>query len=248
MEFSFFIVLITAGFWVLFLTGGALIRLFVRNKGGKRRVPDLTVMFEVAAAILLIAVVLWYAPRANSIWSGLTRIVLQFLDSSEQLKLTRFAEVSYVAQYFRQFYPAVLAVLITLLVQAQIGCKNGSFWYRYLRKLSHWKVVPVIFFWIASLVSVNYNRYDQTAFIGPLLQNMALYFSLLYSVAGFLILVFGLKKRRIPYPLSVMLMYLLLVVSGKYFLFTLVLFMGIGISDIWMSYSKRKFKAAAADE
>lgn len=79
-------------------------------------------------------------------------------------------------------------------------------------------------------------------FIETLLLNCCLYFSFFYVIYGFLIINYLFKKRGIPYTITSVIIYVSMIISGDLIVYFTILLLGIGVTDVWMDYTKRKIK------
>lgn len=231
---------LTAAVLVLFLAGKdtALFR--------KHRTAVLTVFFLLFLAGMSLA----YFKSIVQVWIDIDNLVINYVTPVSLLKNSRFAEVFFVAQYFRFLYPVLLSVVLFFLFDRSLSGHGESYWHRFFRKFDHRAVYPMMVLWTVYFVL------DRLKSAGPLARlkdqglwlNLALetavYFAMLYAVYGALTVMTAFRRWKVRPAWSLGALFVIVVISGPVFLFTLTFLMGIGVSDIWMHYNKKKFKKA----
>lgn len=154
---------------------------------------------------------------------------------------TKFFDVFMVGRFFRYYYPAAIAGILHLAFRYAKKEKENhyTFWYRFLRSFDHRQ----IFILLAGALAAGLGyllKFD--AFVQAVIMNVFLFGCWPYVYYGFATMIYGIRRLKISYLLSIAILFLFIVISGPIFIFTLILIMGIGISDIWMNYHKRKIK------
>jgi len=194
----------------------------------------------------LILLCFFYIPAADKIWDYLkglyTGSIRKALPAAASLDLVFIA-----ARFFRFIYPACIAAGAAFFLMITAGRHYASFWNRFLIKFNHKQIILLVvswtIFWIFEVLGDFIgNGLFASFFLEILLLNCCLYFSSFYIIYGFLIINYLLKKRRVPYTLTTILVYGVIIASGNFILYILLILLGIGITDIWMDYTKKKIK------
>ncbi len=177
-----------------------------------------------------------YLPWVNVLWEDkIAGWVMRYIGSS------KFVDVFMVGRFFRFYYPAAVAGILHLAFRYAKKEKENhyTFWYRFLRSFDHRQV----FMLLAGIASAGLAYLLQwNAMVQVILVNFLLFVSWPYVYYGFATMIYGIRRLKISYFLSIAILFLFIVISGPIFIFTLILIMGIGVSDIWMNYHKRKIK------
>jgi hypothetical protein len=239
VEFSFYLFLLIAagyGFFKLstlglrpvfsLLMNKPAIRLLINKKGPLR--------FLVIFSILAVVAAYFYVKQANHFWTGLSLLVEDTLAKLGVLYKSRFIEVYYVIQYFRSIYPGLGFFLIAITYCYLAAGKKVTFWIRWAGAFSHIMIAPVLTGWLIYMVLGR--LFQNFSDLDAVLLNLNVFWSMFYLLYSFLLMVFGLKKNKVPAWLSGVLIVCAVILSGRYFLIALIVMMGIGISDIWMRY------------
>ncbi len=235
----FFIPVLGAVLLVNF-TAVFLFRHVLRNK--KRLYTGLLVFF----LIILVVFCLFYLPRADKIWMILNEKITIWIKPVLAF-MFRFMEVFYVAEYFRYIYPPVLTAGAALFFYFTLDKHPKSFLGRFLGRFDHKLVFALIGFWIVFgvfefLIDFYKIKTGYLFFIETGILNICLYFSFFYMIYGFLLLLYFLKKKGVLYLISFPVIIGSLIISGGFILYLLILLLGIGVSDIWMDYTKKRIK------
>lgn len=193
-------------------------------------------------APIILFLLLAYLPNVSTIWNSISGYILQILGHYSLLQEHEFINVYQVIQFFRYYYPAIVVGVIYYGFCKAVNYQKWdmTFGYRYVKKFDHRQVFLTVISTIAYFVAVVVKA---PFVIRVALLNFAIFFAIPYAVYGFLTLLYALKRKvNLSYTLGMILMYLILIISGRAFIFTLILAVGIGISDIWMNYHKRVIK------
>lgn len=202
---------------------------FFRRDGG-------AVWFDLIFIASMGCLIAAYFPWAPVIWEDkLPGFLLKYIEGS------RLFDGFMVSRFFRYYYPAVVTAILnlSLLYAAKEKSNRYSFWYRLLRNFDHRQIVLLVAGGLAAGMSYLF-KWNDTA--KAVLMNLFLFTTWPYVYYGFSTLVYGIRRLKVSYFLSIVILFLFVVISGPIFIFTLILVMGIGITDIWMNYNKRKIK------
>jgi hypothetical protein len=245
VEFSFFLLLLTLFtigifnlFSVLFFTVNGLF------EKGRRFFPGQWLMPVVLVMGSLVFFVCWfYLPRVPLIWEKIGEIVKNSLAGLGLLKSYRFIDVYYLAEDFRFVYPVwLVGLLTTAFLYSVSGWKKSSFWYRFLKNFDHRLIAAPVLLWTVFFIeNYFYPQWIEWDWEMGLL-NLCLFYSYFYVLYGFLTLFYGMRRRRFSQFFALAILYLALLLSGKFFSFPLIILMGVGISDIWMHYRRSQKK------
>lgn len=245
MEFSFFLLLITIFFGIVY----RVLLVLLKALFGKKRiglVSNFRKSFFWINTIVIFAVlttVCWfYLPNADKIWIAVSSWFGDVLLKTRLLNTTRLMDVFYVGYFFRLYYPVILAFILFVGLYRALDKNRCSFWYRFYHWFDQRMVFLLVFSWLLFVGIEAAGWTVKFMNLRVMALNAALYFSTLYVFYGFLILLYGLKRNHLPYWLSLILIYGLLVLSGQVFIVTAALIMGVGITDIWMNYRKFYYK------
>ncbi len=275
MDFSFFLVIITILFYLVFLFGVIVVRQIIKKRIFRYIVfllpavlffcnriialfflilslipvlfadfnifrKHITAFFRIVFAVLLLVFGFLFQKPGVMDLSGIDRLIENLLSLSGFFHNGSFLQIYYISYLFRPIYLSLIFMLLTVIYSFALTAYKRSYWYRYIRKFNHREVLAVVFFWLCYFVLNNIKlKWLKWEYIIIIL-NLAIYFSLYYLMYGFLTLIFSLKKRSIEYFSVIIIIYSLIIFSGQYFLIPLILVMGIGISDIWMYYLKKR--------
>ncbi|NPV01459.1 MAG: hypothetical protein HPY53_08765 [Brevinematales bacterium] len=242
--------ILSAGLLFFFPAAGAVVVIFlsmplwIEKLALFRRFDGL--VYQVPFLVIMLMFSVFYIPETSRIWYAADNAITGILSSFSLLDGYGFIDVYYVLRFFRNIYPALFAFILFLAYYA--GTEGGKYrhglWYRYLRKFDHRQVWPVLgllamlgggYILMFSLNEINPVMND----IGIWMFNTSLFFAMPYILYGCLTLIYGLRRAGVPGMISLMGLFLLFLISGPVFIFTLIFLMGIGISDIWMNYHAR---------
>lgn len=150
---------------------------------------------------------------------------------------TRVMQALYTFWVYLEYLPAALAFvfwtgLIKVVYQEEYPLTT---WYRWALHFDHRWAIPALGSLAAGFAVYQAGKGDQW---GLLVSNLALLMGMVYALLGYQLLLIWLRKKKWPELPAVFLLYCLLVLTGPYFLFVLVLYFGIGISDSWMHYRR----------
>ncbi|MGL5956669.1 MAG: hypothetical protein ACRC0X_08790 [Brevinema sp.] len=184
---------------------------------------------------LSLSVGMWfYIPYTKEVWVSINNLLYPYIQENAGSYTYLLTEIWYTIVFFRNIWPAVLTALIVAVfenIQHPI-----SFRYRMMKQFSHNKLLLMIGTLIAYfIVSYVDNNHPLAAFFLCL----AFYTAVFYWRFGVTIILYILKKSFISYEIGILLMTIMVIVSGEFFLLPLIMCMGIGISDIWMDYYHR---------
>jgi hypothetical protein len=247
VEFSLFLVLATILFRGFFYTGRWLVFPFVKaggykNNGSLIKDNNKLLVFQAVFSCVIILISLYYLTRLDLIWGNISELVFSVYNSSEIFRNSRALEVYTAVKVFNSVYPSILLFIVAVWLLYWMDRNRRSFWYRFLHQFDHRQVIPATLLWTLTGIINQFHWKPGNWNIEGYLLNLSIFFSAFYVLFGFLTLVYGLKKSGWNDTVAIVLIYLIIVVSGEYFPFTLTLILGIGVSDIWMNYRKRKFK------
>jgi hypothetical protein len=218
-------------------------RIFIRNK--YYVYPGLKALFLIG----LLCFCFFYLPAADKIWNDLNKIFLKAINHMPAA--SSIAEVFKVAVFFRFLYPAFLAAGITIFFLYITESHRASFWQCFLIRFSHRQILALAVLWTLfgifeiSADFINWRIFSSFLFEVAVL-NVCLYFSFFYIIYGFLIINHILKKRGFSVTITSLSVYSLLILSGGFVVYLLTLILGIGVSDVWMDYTKKKIKKSPA--
>lgn len=245
MELSFFLVLLTGAVYLSFYAGIFLLKPALSFLFSKA-VKNYGYFYKGIKAAFCISLVLFcffYIPSADKIWiniknlfSGINNGSFPVVDSIKEL-----------ARSFRFFYPAGIAAGLALFFMIAADRHSLSFWHRFMIRFSHKQLITLVIFWTAFWIFEVLGDFIAggiftSFFIETLGLNICLYFSVFYIIYGFLIINYLMKRRGIPYSVNSIIIYGAIIISGDFLLYILILLLGVGITDTWMDYTKKKFK------
>lgn len=243
MEFSFFLLFTTILLGILYqltqklvglAAGKGKMKWAVRIKGHQHRFwIDL-----LAFGIILICFCWLYLRKADGIWAAFSNDLENALIHARLAGKTRLMDGFYVGYFFRNYFPALIAFTLYLGFGRAVSGKRWTFWYRLYRGFDQKISAVLIAVWAGfGLVEITQWKIKEVN-VWAICLNLAIFVSLFYSLFGFLTLVYNMKRSKVPYWLSRILIFGLLVFSGQVFIVTLALLMGVGITDIWMDYRR----------
>ncbi len=189
----------------------------------------------ITALVMVLVLSLGFNVGAEPLKQGYTRILDAISAIFPGLKKTRIIDAVYSFWVYLEYLPGILVFVLWTGISSAISQESYPVtgWYRWSRDFDHRWVYPALACLLAGFVVYQMGLWDK---LGLVASNLTLFLALVYSVLGFQVLITWLRKKRWPVMLSVALLYCLLVLTGPYFLFVLVLYFGIGISDSWMHY------------
>lgn len=217
--------------------------MFLAGKDTKLLNDKRTMVLTLFFLALLAGLSLIYYRQIVQIWIAINDLIIKALVPVPLLRNSRLVDVFFVAQYFRFLYPVLFCVMLFFLFDRILSGNPRSYWHRFFRKFDHRIAYPMTFFWALYFVLDWAKPMWPTPGVWlNLALEAAVYFSMLYAVYGTLTVMIALRKIRVPLFWSMTVLLLIVVVSGPVFLFTLTFLMGIGVSDIWMHYNKKRLK------
>lgn len=232
MEFRLFFALTALAVYLVMRAAGS--RLFRRKKS--LPVHGQPVRYESAGLLLLIPVSLAYSLAAPEIWQALDK-GMEFLAAAWGRGAgDRLVDLYLVSRFFRLFYPAlaVLTLLFALGVAADARRYTSLYrWYRFYRHIWLW---PLVGSWVIFGLLDRLNTLEAALIAQAVSLNMALYFTGIYAVYGFLLIMYACRRKGLPVWVPAAVLITLLVISGPLFVLPCVILAGIGLSDIWMGY------------
>ncbi len=194
----------------------------------------------------LIGLCYFYLPAADRIWVNFNALFLKAIKPAMPAA-AGLTEVFEVARFLRFLYPAFFAAGVTIFILFIAERHYASFWHRFLLRFNHRQIMTLAVLWtifgIFEILGDVVSRGIFSSFIfeaGVL--NVCLYFSFFYIIYGFLIINHLLKKRGFPVTVTSLSVYGLLIISGGFIVYLLTLLLGIGVSDVWMDYTRKKIK------
>jgi hypothetical protein len=239
VELSFFYLLLTLALYLIFYSGAFIARpAFLLRKVVRRYdyfYSGITFLFF--AGLVLICFV--YFPSADRIWDGLKR--------PASALPARLDFIYPAARFFRFYYPAGLSAAAVIILLAGSDSHRAVFWSRFLARFDHRQLFPLVLFWSAFWIfeilgDVIGTGIFASFFVETLLLNCCLYFSFFYAIYGFLIINYLFKKKGMPYTITSIIIYAAMIISGDFIVYFTILLLGIGVTDVWMDYTKRKIK------
>jgi hypothetical protein len=204
----------------------------------KRKSSFALLLFAVALIVFIVA----YLDNVTDFWGLLTEGFHRFLFALNLRNGYGFMRAFEVIRYFRYYYPSLITGVLWLsfCTGANLSEKRYTFWYRYLKFFDHRIVIFILIATGSMILSYVLNAPLQTQ---AALLNLCLLFAVPYVIFGYLTLIYGFKKKfKLPYILGAIIMYVVVIALGPYFLFPVVFMLGLGISDIWMDYHNRVFR------
>jgi hypothetical protein len=247
VEFSLFLVLASILFRGFFYTGRwVLFPLFSKTgsykNNGTLSTDSRLLVLQAVFSCVIILVSIYYLGRLDLIWGSISDKVFSVYNSSEVFRNSRGLEVYTAVKVFNSVYPSALVFIAAVWLLYWLDRNRRTFWYRFLKGFDHKQVIPATLLWTLTGIINQLHWKPLNWNIEGVLLNLSIFFSAFYVLFGFLTLVYGLKKSGWNSTIAAALIYLIIVVSGEFFPFTLTLILGIGVSDIWMNYRNRKFK------
>lgn len=208
--------------------------------------------FGILFAGVMLLLLAWYLPWGKSpeFWDGF----LGRLYATGWMKGI-FIELVAVVRFFGYYYPVYPAVIAaTLHLAFRYGIRDQkqhqSFWYRFTKVYDHRQ----IFFTIGGFVLLTLVYLlcagslrevlssEGCLLLKDVVLNVAVFFALPYIFFGVMSIIYGLRRLKLPYFLCWVILYFFIIFSGPVFIFTLILIMGLGMTDIWMNYHKRQIR------
>lgn len=173
----------------------------------------------------------FYILYSQRIWYALNEFVFPYIHSMGEYQHV-LSEVWYTIVFFRNMWPAILiGFIICVIEQIQHPI---SYRYRMLKRFNHNKLLILVSAGFLYFIARTFSESIATLFLG-----IIVYITIFYWRFGCAIVLYILRRNKIPYEIGILLMNASVIVSGEYFLLPITMFIGFGISDIWMDYYQR---------
>ncbi|MGL4388150.1 MAG: hypothetical protein ACRCTJ_01995 [Brevinema sp.] len=188
--------------------------------------------------LCLLILLLYYLPVSSDCWGIWNKNIYNLISRAPSDLQMILREVWYTFVFFSQIWPSLFfAVLVLSLKKVNHPI---SYRYRMIKNFGHAKILIMVATLFLFMILNTLN-------ILPLLKmialNIAIYTAVFYWRFGFGIIFYLSKNIPIPYELVYFSMIFLLIFVGEYFMIPLFLYVGVGITDIWMDYYQRDASA-----
>lgn len=184
--------------------------------------------------LFLLIILSIYIPYSNFLWLYWNKYIHLVLENQPLNIHYLWKEVWYTIVFFKDIWCSILVASCVIAFNMKKYPITAQ--YRSNKNFSHSKILIMI---LSLFLFILLNYIGILKNLNLIFLNIAVYTAVFYARFGIYILLYSMKKYYIPYFIGGFFVALAPILAGEHFLLLIILYIGIGITDIWMDYYQR---------